>query len=164
MKPQEAIRQDVTQELEWEPALDAAGIGVAVQNGAVTLTGHVRSYFEKRMAEKAARRVAGVFSVANDLTVRTPGSVLRDDTDIAQALASPIKWTESIPKTVRASVTNGMGTLEGEVDWEFQRRAAERATRERWRHRRSVFSFGLCSQREARTPAHDDRVTWSDAD
>lgn len=129
MKTDTALRQDVIDELEWDPALDAAGIGISAHDGAVTLSGHVRSYTEKLAAEKAARRVAGVFSVADELEVRLPGSLSRDDTDIAEAVASTIKWNASVPRTVKAKVEDGLITLDGDVEWEFQRRAAEKVVR-----------------------------------
>jgi hypothetical protein len=80
MKTAEDIRQDVIDEMTWERSLDTPGIGVAVHGDTVTLTGHVRSYAEKRAAEKAVKRVHGVIAVANDLEVRLPSSLQRDDT------------------------------------------------------------------------------------
>ncbi|HEX6307074.1 MAG TPA: BON domain-containing protein [Longimicrobiales bacterium] len=130
MIDQNDLRQEVIDELRWDTSLDAAPIGVAVSDGAVTLTGHVRSYAEKRAAEKAAKRVRGVKAVANDLEVRLPGSLRRDDADIAAAISHVLEWNVSIPREVTASVEQGWVTLEGEVDWAFQRNAAERAVRE----------------------------------
>ncbi|MEX1183179.1 MAG: BON domain-containing protein [Gemmatimonadota bacterium] len=130
MKKAEELRQDVVDELAWDPILDAPGIGVGVHDGAVTLTGHVRSYTEKRAAEKAAKRVHGVVAVANELEVRLPSSLQKDDTDIATAAAAAIKWSASVPSTVSVSVERGWVTVEGEVDWAYQRRAAENALRD----------------------------------
>lgn len=127
---QNDLRQEVIDELAWDTSLDAASIGVAATDGAVTLTGHVRSYAEKRAAEKAAKRVRGVKAVANDLEVRLPSSLRRDDSDIAAAISHVLEWNVSIPREVTASVENAWATLEGEVDWAFQRNAAERAVRE----------------------------------
>jgi osmotically-inducible protein OsmY len=124
------IKQDVLDELAWDTSLDAAGIGVAITDSAVTLTGHVRSYAEKRAAEKAAKRVHGVIAVANDLEVRLPSSLQRDDTDIAAAVGSALKWHVTVPSAVTATVERGWVTLEGEVDWIFQRRGAENAVRD----------------------------------
>lgn len=125
LKNAETLRQDVLDELAWEPALNDAGIGVSVENGAVTLTGHVRSFAEKRAAEKAAARVAGVVAVANDIEVRFPSDARRDDTDVAQAVASAIRWNTILPPgAVKATVERGWVTLSGDVDWEYQRRAA----------------------------------------
>jgi osmotically-inducible protein OsmY len=130
MKTAEDLRQDVIDEITWERSLDTPGIGVAVHDDAVTLTGHVRSYAEKRAAEKAAKRVHGVIAVANDLEVRLPGNLQRDDTDIATAAATAIKWSAPVPNTVSATVEHGWVMLDGEVDWAFQRRSAENAVRD----------------------------------
>lgn len=124
------LRQDVIDELAWDMSLDDQGIGVAATTDTVTLTGYVRSYAEKRAAEKAAKRVRGVTVVANDLEVRLPDSMRRDDPDIAAAVAATLKWNVSVPNDVTATVEHGWVTLEGEVDWTFQRRAAERAVRD----------------------------------
>jgi osmotically-inducible protein OsmY len=129
MKIAADVQQEVLDELTWDSSVDAAGIGVAVTDGAVTLTGHVRSFAEKRAAEKAAKRVRGVVAVANDLEVRLPSSLQHDDTDIAAAVASMLKWNVSVPQGVTASVQNGWLTLDGEVDWNFQKLAAEKGVR-----------------------------------
>lgn len=130
MKNAEDIRQDVQDELAWDMSLHAPAIGVAVSAGTVTLTGHVRSYAEKRTAEKAAKRVAGVVVVANDLEVRLPSSQQRDDSDIAAAVAAALEWNVKVPSLVQATVEHGWVTLDGVVDWSFQRQAAERAIRD----------------------------------
>ncbi|MEX1183285.1 MAG: BON domain-containing protein [Gemmatimonadota bacterium] len=130
MRSAEEVRQDVVDEMTWDTSLDTPGIGVAVHDGAVTLTGHVRSYAEKRVAEKAAKRVHGVIAVANELEVRLPSELQRDDTDIAMAAASAIKWSALVPSTVSATVERGWVMLDGEVDWAYQRRAAENAVRD----------------------------------
>ncbi|MEX1183196.1 MAG: BON domain-containing protein [Gemmatimonadota bacterium] len=130
MKNAEDLRQDVIDEMTWDRSLDTPGIGVAVHDNAVTLTGHVRSYAEKRAAEKAAKRVHGVVAVANDLEVRLPNSLQRDDTDIAAATATALKWSAPVPGTVSATVERGWVILDGEVDWAFQRRSAENAVRD----------------------------------
>jgi osmotically-inducible protein OsmY len=130
LKGAEVLRQDVLDELAWEPSLSEAGIGVAVTNGAVTLTGHVRSYAEKRAAEKAAARVAGVIVVANDIEVRLPADVRTDDTDVAEATASAIRWNTVLPAgAVKATVEKGWVTITCDVDWEYQKRAAYNAIR-----------------------------------
>jgi osmotically-inducible protein OsmY len=127
MKTSEELRRDVIAELVWDGSVDAASVGVAAENGSVTLTGHVRSYAEKRAAEKAAKRVRGVVAVANDVTVHPSDSLKRDDMDIAAAIVNAFKWNVSVPAAVKASVDHGWVTLEGEVSWEHQRRAAEKA-------------------------------------
>jgi osmotically-inducible protein OsmY len=123
------LRQKVQAELEWEPSLDAEGIGVAVHEGAITLTGHVQNYMQKLAAEKAAKRVADVIAVANDLVVRPTGSMMRDDTDIAREVADVLGWNVGVPEGVKAVVMNGWVTLSGTVEWGFQKRAAEKAIR-----------------------------------
>jgi osmotically-inducible protein OsmY len=100
---------------------------VAARDGVVTLSGHVRSYLEKLDAEKAAKRVQGVRALADELEIRLPSSSIRDDTDIAEAAAHALKWSISVPDRVRVTVSNGWLTLEGTVDWNFQRSAAEEA-------------------------------------
>jgi osmotically-inducible protein OsmY len=130
MRNPEDVRDDVLDELRWDTSLDPAAIGVAVNERAVTLTGHVRSYAEKRAAEKAAKRVKGVLAVANDLEIRLPSTLQRDDTYIAAAVGSALRWNVSVPHKVTATVQQGWVSLEGEVDWSFQRNAAERAVRD----------------------------------
>lgn len=130
MKSDGEIRDDVTDELRWDPQLsDADAIGVAVLDGAVTLTGHVSSYAEKRAAASATERVYGVKAVANELRVELAGSA-RDDSDIATAIAHVLEWNVTIPEdTVHAQVQNGWVTLNGEVEFDHQRREVERMIR-----------------------------------
>ena len=125
------LQHDVQEELEWEPSLDASHIGVAAsQPGVVTLTGTVATYVEKVSAERAAKRVAGVRAVANDIEVRPIGSMKRTDTDIAQAVLRALEWDIAIPhEKIKARVDNGWVTLEGGVALQFQRAAAENAVR-----------------------------------
>lgn len=130
MRHSDAIKKDVLEELEWEPSLDAAAIGVAVSDGVVTLTGHARTFAEKQAAEYAAKRVAGVMAVANDVEVRLPSSMVRDDTDLAHAALTALKWNTRVPQTVKVLVEKGWTDLEGEVEWEYQRRAAEKTVRD----------------------------------
>ncbi|MGZ4338400.1 MAG: BON domain-containing protein [Gaiellaceae bacterium] len=125
----EALQEDVLEELKWDPEIDAAQIGVAVKDGAVTLTGHVSTYSEKYAAVKAAERVEGVLAVADEIKVKLPSSGVRDDSDIAESIAQAFRSHVSIPDTVDAEVRNGFVTLRGEVDWSYQREAAERVAR-----------------------------------
>ena len=131
VKSDAEIRDDVIDELRWDPQIsDADAIGVAVQDGAVTLTGHVPSYAEKLAAARAVERVYGVKAVANDLTVKLAGAP-RDDSDIATAIAHVLENNVQIPEgRVHARVQNGWVTLEGEVDYEYQRREVERMVRQ----------------------------------
>jgi osmotically-inducible protein OsmY len=125
MKNDLELRRDVLDELEWEPSVDAAQIGAAVERGVVTLTGAVKSYAEKLAAARVAERVRGVKAVANDIEVRLPGIAERSDAEIARAAADALKWTTVIPDgPIKVSVSRGWITLEGEVDWQYQRDAA----------------------------------------
>jgi osmotically-inducible protein OsmY len=130
MKSDLEIRDDVISELQWDPQIsEPEAIGVAVEDGAVTLTGHVPSYAEKMAAARAAQRVYGVKAVANDIKVKL-SSAPRDDSEIAQAIAHVLEWNVQIPQgKVKARVENGWVTLEGEVDYDFQRREVERMVR-----------------------------------
>src|SRR5579875_506351 len=130
MKSDSELRDDVIEELRWEPRIsDPDGIGVAVKDGAVTLTGSVPSYAEKLAAAQAAERVYGVKAVANDLNVKLPGAP-RDDADIATAIAHVLDWNVQIPEgKVHARVQGGWVTLEGEVEHDYQRREVERMVR-----------------------------------
>ena len=125
------LQHDVLEELEWEPTVDAAHIGVAaVQPGVITLTGTVATYAEKVAAERAAKRVSGVRAVANDIEVRPVGSFRRSDTDLAQAVLRALEWDIAVPdEKIKARVDDGWVTLEGEVALQFQRAAAENAVR-----------------------------------
>jgi osmotically-inducible protein OsmY len=128
MRADTDLQHDVLEELQWEPSIDAARIGVAADHGVVTLTGHVESYAEKVEAEKAAKRVAGVEGVANDLEVRHMAEPSPDDADIVQRALSALDWNVSVPKQrLKVAVTQGWVTLDGDVDWYYQKRAAEDA-------------------------------------
>lgn len=124
-------RKNVEEELNFEPSVNAAEIGVAVNDGIVTLTGRVDSYWEKSAAEEAAARVAGVKAVVNELEIRLPISSERTDEDIARAAVNRLEWTITVPKDrIKVKVSQGWVTLEGDVDWQFQKNAAERAIRD----------------------------------
>ena len=123
------LKTDIETELRWDPAVNAAQIGVTVDEGAVTLRGSVDTYAEKWAAEDAIKRVGGVRTIAQDLTVEVLDAHKRSDSEIASAILSAIKWDVAVPQAVTAKVSNGAVTLEGKVDWNFQRDAAERAVR-----------------------------------
>jgi osmotically-inducible protein OsmY len=130
LKSDSDIKKDVENELRWAPDVDATDVAVAVSKGVVTLTGFVRSYSEKWEAEVAAKRIAGVVGLANDIEVRLPGSDERPDPEIARdAIAAikaqlPVSWGNT-----KVIVKNGWVTLEGEVEWNYQRERAETAVR-----------------------------------
>ena len=123
------LKTDVMEELEWEPKVNAAEIGVIAKDGVVTLSGKVDSFPAKWEAERAALRVSGVKAVANDIKVELPGDTKRDDTDIARAAANALEWDVALPKDVKVSVEDGWVTLKGEVEWQYQKTAAENAVR-----------------------------------
>jgi osmotically-inducible protein OsmY len=129
MKSDSELKRDVERELEWDPSIDARRIGVTVVDDVVTLTGEVSTYAEKWRAERAVERVAGVRAIANELVVKLDSE--RSDTDIAKAVAEALKRNVVVPADkVKAKVQNGWVTLSGEVNWDFQRRAAERSVRD----------------------------------
>ena len=124
------LQEDVLRELQWEASINAAHIGVSIKDGVVTLTGHVNSYAEKYAAENAAKRVHGVRAVANELEVRLPGSSERTDEDIAADAVSALKVNTFVPdERIQILVSHGWVTLEGEVEWQYQKDAAEDAVR-----------------------------------
>jgi osmotically-inducible protein OsmY len=130
MRPDRDIERDVKDELQWDPDLDATDIAVSVKGGVVTLTGFVRSYTDKFEAEAAAKRVAGVVGVANDIEVRLPSVDERPDPDIARDAVAAIKSQLPISsERIKVVVKNGWVTLEGQVEWQYQKNTAELAVR-----------------------------------
>ena len=130
MKTDTQVQHDVLAELEWEPSIDASKIGVTAKDRVVTLSGNVANYAAKMTAERVAKRVYGVQAVANDLEVLLPGSSERGDADIAAAALNVLKWNTSIPQNaLKVIVSNGYVTLEGQLDWAYQKVIAERVVR-----------------------------------
>lgn len=130
MKTDPQLKQDVSDELAWDPAVKSEHVGVAVKNGVVSLSGHIDTYAEKRAIEKALRRVNGVKAIALELDVLLSPDHQRNDTDIAQAAEQALRWNSSLPPDrVRATVEHGWITLGGEVDWDYERISAEKAVR-----------------------------------
>jgi len=130
MRSDQDIKRDVEDELRWDPDVGATDIAVAVKSGVITLTGFVHSYNEKYEAERAAKRVSGVIGVANDIEVRLPSIDERPDPEIARDAVAAIKT--QLPVTydqMKVSVSRGWVTLEGDVEWNYQRDSAERAVR-----------------------------------
>ena len=124
------IHHDIIEELTWDPRVDETEVGVEVDGGVVTLTGTVTSWAKRLAAQEAARRVAGVRDVANDIAVKTPGGLFRTDTEIAQAVRRTLEWDVFVPdERLACTVTDGYVTLEGVVDSLSQRDDAERAVR-----------------------------------
>ena len=120
------LRQDVLDELEFEPSVDATNIGVTVDKGIVTLTGHVPTFWQKTAAERTVWRVKGVKAIAQEIEVRFANGKKDADDQIAERAVQILSWDTSVPKdTVRVKVQHGWVTMEGEVNWQFQRQAAE---------------------------------------
>jgi osmotically-inducible protein OsmY len=123
------LKQDIENELRWDPKVNAAQVGVSVDKGVVSLLGTVDTYAEKWAAEGATKRVSGVRTVAQDLTVKILGEHKRSDSDIAAAVQNALEWDVFVPKDITAKVRNGAVTLEGPATWGYQRDAAERVVR-----------------------------------
>ena len=124
------IQRDVLEELKWDARVQPNEIGVSVKNGVVTLTGWVDSYTKKWAAEEAAHRVRGVVAVANDIEVRLPVSSERTDAEIAEAVVRALDWDAFVPlDKIKVTVAKGWVTLEGEVEWQYQKQDAERVVR-----------------------------------
>ena len=125
MSDDKQLKQAVLDELQWEPSVNAAHIGVTAKSGVVTLMGHVATFSEKFAAEKATRRVNDVKAVAEEIEVQLPFGVRYGDEEIASAAANRLKWDSSVPvDTIKAKVEKGRVTLTGEVDWHYQQQAA----------------------------------------
>lgn len=132
MKTNEELQKDVQDSIKWEPLLQAAEIGVTAKDGVITLSGSVDSFAKKSEAEEAARRVKGVKVVVEQIVIKTPGDVLnRDDGDLANEILNAYQWTQEIPSDkVTVKVEKGWITLEGELQWNYQREAAEKLIRQ----------------------------------
>ena len=125
-----SLKEDVEDELQWEPSVNAAEIGVAVKDSIVTLTGRVSSLRQKHAAARAAARLAGVKAVANELEVGLLPADERTDEEIARSVANALAWNTSIPPDrIKAQVSHGWVTREGTVEWYYQKEAAARAVR-----------------------------------
>jgi osmotically-inducible protein OsmY len=125
------IRDDVQREMFYTPGLNAARIGVSVENGVVTLSGSVDTYEQKLAALRAAERIANVRAVACELQVRLPGPHVATSTGLAQAVANVLAWNSAVsPERIRVRVENAWITLEGTVDWQYQKDAAARVVAE----------------------------------
>jgi osmotically-inducible protein OsmY len=125
MKTDSQLQHDVSAELNWEPSVNAAHIGVEVKQGVVTLAGRVDSYAEKWSAERSAQRVSGVNAMTTELKVQLPGLSVRSDGDIARSVENVLEWTSALPaNAVKVMVEGGWVTLSGEVDWQYQKQAA----------------------------------------
>ena len=150
------LKQDVEAELVGDPRINAAQMGVTVDRGVVSLMGVVDSFAEKAAAQAAARHVGGVRAVAEELTVGVLAQHRQDDAPLARAALHALKWNVWVPANVTASVQRSAITLRGEVDWKFQRDAAERAVS----HLEGVASVtnSISFRRSASAAAVQERV------
>lgn len=132
MKTNEALQNDVQNAIKWEPLLNAAEIGVTVKDGVVTLTGVVDNYTKKSEAEDAAKNVAGVKAVVEKIEVKLSSAYWqKDDNEIAAEVINAFKWNGRIPNdTIKVKVEKGWVTLEGEVQWQYEREAAKGAVKD----------------------------------
>jgi osmotically-inducible protein OsmY len=153
MMSDSTLRQMVIDELEFEPSVDAAHIGAAVDHGVVTLTGHVCSYAEKIAAEHAVQRVKGVAGIAEEIEVRYPGSHSLADDEIVKRCLDVLAWDSvGLKNTVHVKVEKGWVELTGKVQWQFEREAAESSIRKL----RGVV--GVCNHIEIKAEARADDI------
>ncbi|MEP7209627.1 MAG: BON domain-containing protein [Alphaproteobacteria bacterium] len=133
MSSDNELRDDVLAELAWDPSVTAAHIGVTARDGVVMLSGHVQRFAEKQAAEAAVRRVKGVKAVAEEIVVKLPDDIHRDDDEIAQAARARLDWNSTLPiDAIEITVQNGWITLSGEVGWGFEHDAAAQDVRRLW--------------------------------
>ena len=124
------LQKRVVEALGWEPSVEAGAIAVAAKEGVVTLTGQVPSWADRMAAERVVKQLSGVKALANDLEVRLPGDSKRSDADLAAAAIKALEWDVQVPhQRIKVRVADGWITLEGQVEWRFQRDAADRAVR-----------------------------------
>ncbi|MGI1661580.1 BON domain-containing protein [Palleronia sp. KMU-117] len=125
-----SLKQDILDALDFDPSLEAAHIGVTVENGIVTLTGHVATFAERARAERVVARVKGVRGIAEEIEVRPHDSDLTADDEIAARAVNLLRWNTAVPEDrIQVRVSDGIVTLKGSVEWHYQREAAERALR-----------------------------------
>ncbi|HJW18422.1 MAG TPA: BON domain-containing protein [Flavisolibacter sp.] len=128
MKNDLQIQQDVMNQLKWNPFLKASEIGVSIKNGIATLSGQVDSYAQKMEAERTVRKVTGVKAIAEDIEIGVSPSYRKSDTEIAGSVLNALKWHSAVPDDkLEVKVEDGIVTLGGEVEWEYQRNSARNA-------------------------------------
>ena len=126
MKTNEELQRDVQNAMKWEPVLHAAAIGVTVNDGIVTLTGTVDAYFKKTEAENAAKNVAGVTALVENIIVRLPSKFIKSDNEVAEEVLKALKDSWSVPADkIKVKVEHGRVTLDGKLPWNYQREAAK---------------------------------------
>ena len=130
MKQDQTIQLHVLEHLDWDPSVNAANIGIKVKDGVVTLEGHVPSYSEKLAALEITKTITGVLGLVDALEVELIGNMKRSDSDIARAALQALEWDEVVPSNqVKVVMSNSHLTLEGELEWQYQRLAAEKTVR-----------------------------------
>jgi osmotically-inducible protein OsmY len=130
VKSDTQLQADIMEELKWEPTIQAAEIGVAVKDGIVTLSGHVDSFAKKWAAERAVKRVFGVRGLTEEIKVKLITPLILKDEEIADTVAKVLSWNSGIPQhRIRTVVQDGHITLNGDVDWKYQKEAAEDSVR-----------------------------------
>lgn len=128
MKTDSQLQRDAQDQLKWEPSVREAEIGVAVKDGVVTLSGFTSSFADKYAAVRAVERLSGVKAVADNMEVKLPSAYTRTDTELAHAAVNALKWNVQVPdERLKMTVREGWITLEGDVEWQYQRTAAEHA-------------------------------------
>ena len=127
MRTDAQLKEDVVEQLRWEPTVTAGDISVIAKNGVVTLSGTVPHYAEKWAAERATQRVEGVTAIAEEIKVNLAGVHKRNDSEIAEAVVNALKWHVWVPNHIQATVENGWVTLSGDVKWGYERTSAEDA-------------------------------------
>ncbi|NIJ52584.1 BON domain-containing protein [Dyadobacter arcticus] len=152
MKTNEELQKDVQDAIKWEPLLKAAEIGVTAKDGVITLSGTVDSYAKKSEAEDAAKQVIGVKAVVEQIELKTFSNLYnRDDNDLANEVLNAYKWNWEIPEDkVKVKVENGWITLEGEVQWNYQKEAAARLIK------KLVGIRGVSNRITIKSEAHDE--------
>jgi osmotically-inducible protein OsmY len=150
------VAGDVTDELFWDPKVDATEIAVSVDDGKVTLRGTVGSLRAKREATKAAARVFGVIAVTNQLQVRVLNDEKRADAELRGDVLQALMLDSLVPKTVDAKVDNGFVTLTGTADWQYQRDEAEHVVAN------IVGTLGLFNEIDLKIPIPDAGIVEDD--
>ncbi|AMR30009.1 ornithine aminotransferase [Mucilaginibacter sp. PAMC 26640] len=153
MRTNEELQQDVENAIKWEPLLNAAEIGVTAKDGVITLTGTVDNYLKKQEAENAAKSVAGVKAVAEDITIKFPSDFRKSDTEIAKEVIDALKANWIPDGKVKAFVENGWVKLEGAVHWNFQKDAAKNAVKP------LMGVIGVTNEIKIQAESHDEIET-----
>lgn len=154
MKSDEQLKKDVEAELEWDAAINATHIGVAVKDGVVTLAGHLDTFTEKRLVERAVQRVAGLRALAVELDVKLAADHVRNDSEIARGIETAFQWSTLVPADrIKVKVEDGWVTLTGDVEWDYQRNKAESAVRP------LIGVVGITNRISLKAPASPTNIT-----